>query len=91
MSSIFLPRRAIIQAGLAFGLSGCASAVATNNNPLAALQTRAGGRLGVHIMVPETGRQTGRQIGLNSDERFGMASTFKMLLAAIILRRADAG
>lgn len=54
---------------------------------LAELEASAGGRLGVFML--DTG--SGRSMGHRSDERFGMCSTFKLLLAAAILREADAG
>ena len=54
---------------------------------LAALETRAGGRLGVCLL--DTG--SGRVVGHRLDERFAMCSTFKLPLAALVLRAADAG
>ena len=45
------------------------------------------GRLGVAVL--DTG--SGDSIGYRKDERFAMCSTFKMLLAAAILKRVDAG
>lgn len=54
---------------------------------LAELEARAGGRLGVTVL--DTG--TGARFGHRSDERFGMFSTFKLPLAAVILQRVDAG
>lgn len=54
---------------------------------LAAIERKAGGRLGVaiHEMASR------RQIVYQADERFPMASTFKWLLAAQVLARVDAG
>ena len=57
------------------------------SNALAALEARAGGRLGVCILDT----QTGRHIGNRMDERFAMCSTFKLPLAAVVLREADRG
>ncbi len=54
---------------------------------LAALEARHGGRLGVQIFDTGSDRRQGNRM----DERFLMCSTFKMLLAAFMLRRADAG
>ncbi len=54
---------------------------------LAALEKRAGGRLGVALLDIASGRCTGHRI----DERFGMCSTFKLPLAAVVLRRIDQG
>ena len=55
--------------------------------PFEALEQRAGGRLGV--MVLDTA--TGRTLAHRSHERFLMCSTFKLLLAAQVLRRVDEG
>ena len=54
---------------------------------LAAIESRAGGRLGVHLLDTRSGAAT----GYRDDERFAMCSTFKLPLAAIILREADRG
>mgnify|MGYP003584457825 CR=1 FL=1 len=52
---------------------------------LADIERRSGGRLGLHAI--DTG--SGRALGYRSDQRFAMASTFKMLLAAAVLHRND--
>ena len=54
---------------------------------LADLERKSGGRLGVTILDTATGMQTGHR----ADERFAMCSTFKLPLAAVILREADQG
>lgn len=54
---------------------------------LADIEAASGGRLGVFAL--DTG--TGRTLGHRHDSRFGLCSTFKLLLAAAILREADAG
>jgi beta-lactamase class A len=54
---------------------------------LAALEKTNSGRLGVAVF--DTG--SGERSGYRADERFAMCSTFKMLLAAAVLERADAG
>lgn len=54
---------------------------------LAKIESDAGGRLGVFAL--DTG--SGKSFGRNQDSRFGMCSTFKLLLAAVVLREADAG
>jgi beta-lactamase class A len=54
---------------------------------LAALERRAGGRLGV--MVRDSA--SGRGFGWRADERFAHCSTFKLSLAALVLARIDAG
>ena len=50
------------------------------------IESDARGRLGVFAL--DTG--SGRSFGLNQDSRFAMCSTFKLLLAAVALREADA-
>lgn len=52
---------------------------------LDAVESRVGGRVGVFAL--DTG--TGRQLSHRADERFAMCSTFKLLLAATVLARAD--
>lgn len=52
---------------------------------LAALEKRVGGRLGVALLDTASGRCTGHRI----DERFGLCSTFKLPLAAVVLRQID--
>jgi beta-lactamase class A len=54
---------------------------------LAALEKKVGGRLGVAVL--DTG--SGQLVGHRLDERFAMCSTFKMPLAAAILREVDQG
>jgi beta-lactamase class A len=54
---------------------------------LVELETRNGGRLGVAVL--DTG--SGRRFGHRADERFPMCSTFKFLLAALVLARVDRG
>lgn len=60
---------------------------ATAAAALAALESRTGGRLGVGLL--HTG--SGRLIGHRLDERFAMCSTFKLPLAAVVMREADQG
>lgn len=78
-------------AGTAWGASGLHARgkepAAHDEAALAALERAAGGRLGVFAL--DTG--SGRTLALRADERFGMCSTFKLPLAAAVLREADAG
>lgn len=67
--------------------AGTSAAATAASDPLGALQARSGGALGVFAL--DIG--TGRTLGLNADERFAMCSTFKLLLAACVLQRVDAG
>jgi len=59
----------------------------TTARAIQALEARAGGRLGVCLLDTATTRVTGHRL----DERFAMCSTFKLPLAAVILREADQG
>ena len=54
---------------------------------LADLERDSGGRLGVCMI----GGEGDTSLDWRADERFGMCSTFKLLLAAIVLREVDAG
>jgi beta-lactamase class A len=54
---------------------------------LAALERKSGGRLGVCILNTATNARVGHRV----DERFAMCSTFKLPLAAAILREVDKG
>jgi beta-lactamase class A len=54
---------------------------------LAALERVHGGRLGVSVLDTASGTSTGHR----ENERFGMCSTFKVLLAALILQEIAAG
>ena len=54
---------------------------------LAALETRAGGRLGVAVI--ELG--SGLRLAHRADERFPMCSTFKLLASAAVLELVDEG
>jgi beta-lactamase class A len=51
------------------------------------IQKRIGGRLGVHVLDS----QSGKRLSFNDDDRFAMASTFKVPLAAAILWQVDHG
>lgn len=54
---------------------------------LAALEHQRGGRLGVAVL--DTG--SGARVAYRGDERFLMCSTFKLLLAAAVLKEVDRG
>lgn len=54
---------------------------------LRALERATGGRLGVFVLDTGSGRET----GWRADDRFCHCSTFKLSLAALALREADAG
>jgi beta-lactamase class A len=54
---------------------------------LAALERASGGRLGVYAL--DTG--SNEALGWRADERFALCSTFKLLLAGLVLREVEAG
>lgn len=54
---------------------------------LRAIEAGSGGRLGVYIVDTATGASVSHRAG----ERFPMCSTFKVLAAALVLQRVDAG
>jgi beta-lactamase class A len=92
MSPSFRTRRSLLQAipALALGLREMAATGQTmsdNEQQLAAIERGIGGRLGVAAI--DTG--TGRRLTHRGDELFAMCSTFKLLLAACILKKVDAG
>ncbi|HXB62358.1 MAG TPA: class A beta-lactamase [Acidobacteriaceae bacterium] len=57
------------------------------NSELSAIERTSGGRLGVAVLDMATGARAGHR----ADERFAMCSTFKLLEAAAVLQRVDAG
>jgi beta-lactamase class A len=74
-------------AALSFVSVGHAKQVETNPDydMFAALEARVGGRLGVCVLNTRNEQLVGNRL----DERFGMCSTFKALLAAMILREIE--
>lgn len=79
---IRLSRRSLIAASLAFPFAAQAA-----DNPLAAIERKYRGRLGVTILDTATGRTLSHR----ANERFAMCSTFKLLAAACVLKRVDDG
>jgi beta-lactamase class A len=87
----FLARRYL----LALALASVAPLSATPAGPasasvkaaLARLEKKSGGRLGVCILNTETRLRIGHRM----QERFSLCSTFKLLLAGLILREIDTG
>jgi len=88
---MLIDRRTTLAGGLALAclpeIALAAHAPDATAKALAALEARAGGRLGVAILDGKSGTLTGHRLG----ERFTMCSTFKMSLAAAVLARIDAG
>lgn len=93
MSSIRLvrPLRGLIPTLVAVMLVACAgqssSSLDNASRALAELEQASGGRLGVYAL--DTG--SGRTLAWRGDERFGMCSTFKLLLAAVVLQAHERG
>jgi len=87
MNSNPISRRTLLAAGAALGVLPMTAMASASYAPLAELERRAGGRLGVAVL--DTG--SGARVGHRQAERFGMCSTFKLPLAALILREADLG
>lgn len=57
------------------------------NKDISDLEKRSGGQLGVYMLDTGTGKAT----GYRADKRFGLASTFKLSLAALILKMGAEG
>jgi beta-lactamase class A len=101
MSDFSIPRRAFLLTAATTSLMGCTSGspplpkmgtiAGLIPSPFAAelaeLERRSGGKLGATFLAPSTGVTIAHRGG----ERFGMASSFKLALAAVILREADQG
>lgn len=86
-----LTRRAFLAAGPAVlvgrSAAGQPARTVAAERALEALEARGGGRLGVAILETRSRQSAGHRTG----ERFAMCSTFKLPLAALVLREADAG
>ncbi|TNE41393.1 MAG: class A beta-lactamase, partial [Alphaproteobacteria bacterium] len=84
-------RRRFLQSSAALTLTtplmGFAKTRGQAEEALADLEARVGGRLGVAILDTATDEVIGHRL----TERFGMCSTFKASLAALILREVDLG
>lgn len=87
-----IDRRTLLGSGLALTLVGCTHGLKRGqdsplSDSLAAIERRAGGRLGAYILDPATGRGA----GWRADDRFAQCSSFKLSLAAMILAEAERG
>jgi len=76
-------RRTLIAGATARLCSGLASA----RGPLAEIEAKVGGRLGVAALDVASGRR----LAWRADERFPMCSTFKAMAVAAVLKRVEAG
>jgi beta-lactamase class A len=79
--AIRISRRQALASSGAMMLGGMAPA------DLKGLESMSGGRLGFALLDTGTGQVTGHRL----DERFAMCSTFKLILAGLILQAADRG
>lgn len=85
-----IDRRSLLFALLSAGIAPAVESQASNETlleKLSAMEKEAGGRLGICALDVSSGRS----FGLRQHERFAMCSTFKFLLAAAVLRKADRG
>jgi beta-lactamase class A len=83
-------RRGFIAAGFSLAAVSRASAAPRPDDAaraLAALEAKAGGRLGAAAL--DTG--SGRRVAYKAGERFALCSTFKWLAASAVLARVDRG
>lgn len=78
---------AALSAGVGANGQGAAGRSDAQLAELRRIEQASGGRLGVCILDTATGRRIGHRAG----ERFPMCSTFKLLAAALVLHRVDAG
>ena len=88
---MLIDRRATMIGGLGLACApfavGARSAMSDIAAGLAALEKRSGSKIGVAMLDGKDGALVGHRI----DERFTMCSTFKLSLAALILKKMDAG
>jgi beta-lactamase class A len=83
-------RRTFLAASSGLLLGSHATLASSNSGFTEQIQSvldRTGGRLGLHVLDTHTGRRW----RFDDESRYAMASTFKMLLAAAVLQRADLG
>ncbi len=88
---MIIDRRFFLGGSLALGASACIPPDQSPAGRLAAelriIEAAGNGTLGVELF----NTATGTSVGLNSDRRFGHASSFKFSLAALLLQRHAAG
>ncbi len=82
-----LTRRGLIAGTSALLTVKTAAAIPDEGASIAAIEARHGGRLGVFVL--DTG--SGKILAHRADERFLLCSTFKGVLAALVLAHVDAG
>lgn len=86
MSGADIARRSLLITGLGLA-AGLHAAEPELQARIEALQKRSGGRIGLFAL--HSGSRA--QIAFQADQRFAFCSTFKLLLAAAVLARVDAG
>jgi len=77
----------VLAAATQAGSAATARMTSGISRSMAALEARSGGRLGVAVLDTATGKTFGHR----ADERFAMCSTFKALIAGLVLKRVDQG
>lgn len=82
-----IDRRIFLGASIGLVLAGGPASADETTDKFSALETAAGGRLGVCIF--DTG--SGQRLSHRGDERFPLLSTFKALAAGCVLARVDRG
>jgi beta-lactamase class A len=82
----FMPTRRRALVGLS-GLALAAAAPPTIESEVAGVEQALGARIGLYGQT----LRGDRRVSHRADERFAMCSTFKLLLAAAVLRRVDRG
>ncbi len=90
MSHVHLDRRTFLWSAVGATLAGCRVAacdVGANDLERELVALERGARLGVAVLDTGTGEVRGHRL----DERFAMCSTFKLVLAAMVLDRAARG
>lgn len=85
--TLLLTRRGLAVGGAALLGAHAVPALAVAQDDIASIERRHGGRLGVFVL--DTG--SGRTLSHRAHERFLMCSTFKGVLAALVLSRVDSG
>lgn len=80
-----IDRRTLMAAALA--AAAAPSIAGSVGEELAALETRAGGRLGFALLETGSGKVSGHRL----DEMFALCSTFKLLLAGLTLKDVERG
>lgn len=92
VSRVRVSRRTLFTAAIStFVASACAHRFASMQRDfataVAAIRARVGGRIGAYMLDT----QSQMELAFNARELFAMSSTFKLMLAAAVLKRVEAG